>query len=75
MSKLDLTAKEHAYLTDSLELENLCIAKYDFYADQCQDAEIRDLIGSIVDTKRQHASRLRKLVKPRTSYTGFVKYQ
>lgn len=75
MSKLDLTPKEYTYLLDALELENLCIAKYDFYADQCQDTEIKNLIESIVETKRHHASNIRKLIRPRTSYTGIIKYQ
>jgi hypothetical protein len=57
-----LTSKEKTYLTDALEMENLCIAKCGVYADQCQDSEIKNLISSISKNKRQHADQIKQIM-------------
>lgn len=57
-----LTQKEKNYLEDALQLENLAITKYNVYADQCQDHELKDLFFAISQNKRQHADRLKQLI-------------
>ena len=57
-----LTNKESNYLEDALQMENLALAKYNLYADQCQDGELKGLLFSISKNKRQHADRLKQLI-------------
>ncbi|WP_371370980.1 ferritin family protein [Sporomusa aerivorans] len=57
-----LTQKEKNYLEDALQMENLAIAKYSVYADQCEDNELKGLLFSISKNKRQHADRLKQLM-------------
>lgn len=56
MQQNNLTEKERAYLKDALEMENLCIAKYSVYADQCADQELKNMMFSISKNKRHHAN-------------------
>lgn len=56
MQQNNLTQKERAYLKDALELENLCIAKYSVYADQCADHDLKSMMFSITKNKRHHAN-------------------
>ena len=55
MRQKNVTAKEQDYLKDALELENLCIAKYSVYADQCADQDLKNMMFSITKSKRHHA--------------------
>lgn len=57
-----LTQKEHSYLQDALEMENLCIAKYNVYSDQCQDAELKEMLFTISKNKRAHADTIKDLL-------------
>ncbi|SMC55537.1 ferritin-like domain-containing protein [Sporomusa malonica] len=57
-----LTQKENSYLEDALQMENLALTKYNVYADQCQDSELKGLLFSISKNKRQHADRLKQLI-------------
>lgn len=59
----DLTQKEMSYLQDALEMENLCLAKYSVYADQCQDNELKDLLFNISKNKRQHANEIKQIMR------------
>ncbi|WP_425060978.1 hypothetical protein SCACP_17440 [Sporomusa carbonis] len=54
--------KEKNYLEDAIQMENLALAKYSVYADQCQDAELKSLLFSISKNKRQHADRLKQIM-------------
>lgn len=56
-----LTTKEKLYLQDALEMENLCITKYNVYADQCQDEELKDIMFAISKNKRRHADVIKQL--------------
>lgn len=56
-----LTTKEKLYLQDALEMENLCITKYNVYADQCQDEEIKSLMFAISKNKRHHADVIKQI--------------
>lgn len=55
------TRKEKSYLEDALQMENLALTKYNVYADQCQDSELKSLFFNISKNKRQHADRLKQL--------------
>ncbi|MDF2636562.1 MAG: hypothetical protein K0R78_3436 [Pelosinus sp.] len=57
-----LTQKEKSYLEDALQMENLALTKYNVYADQCQDHDIKGLLFNISQSKRQHAERLKQLI-------------
>ncbi|AIF53099.1 hypothetical protein [Pelosinus sp. UFO1] len=60
MQQNSLTQKERAYLKDALELENLCIAKYSVYADQCADHELKNMMFSITKNKRHNANMIKQ---------------
>lgn len=62
MRNYNLTQKERALLEDALEMENLCITKYNVYADQCQDLDLKDMLFNISKNKRQHINRIKQLV-------------
>ncbi|MEG6586050.1 ferritin-like domain-containing protein [Dendrosporobacter sp. 1207_IL3150] len=62
MTNTMLTQKERSYLEDALEMENFCISKYNVYADQCQDPDLKDIMFSISKNKRQHANRIKQLL-------------
>lgn len=69
MSYHDLSQKEKLYLQDALEMENLCIAKYNVYAGQCQDEELKDLLFDISKNKRYHADCIKRMLsKSNRSY-------
>jgi rubrerythrin len=57
-----LTQKEKSYLEDALQMENLALTKYNVYADQCQDNELKSLMFNVSKNKRQHADRLKQLI-------------
>jgi rubrerythrin len=57
-----LTPKERLYLQDALEMENLCIAKYSVYADQCQDEELKDTMFVLSKNKRRHADAIKRII-------------
>jgi rubrerythrin len=62
----NLTEKERTYLQDAFALENLCIAKYSVYADQCTDSELKNMMFQIAKNKRHHAN----IIKQELSYEG-----
>jgi rubrerythrin len=57
-----LTQKEQSYLQDALEMENLCIAKYNVYSDQCQDEALKEMLFNISKNKRDHANAIKDLL-------------
>lgn len=57
-----LTNKEHIYLKDALSMENLGLAKFNVYADQCQDPELKDMMFRLSKIKRDHATRIKKIL-------------
>jgi spore coat protein CotF len=62
MRNSNLTQKEKTLLEDALEMENLCITKYNVYADQCQDSDLKNMLFNISKNKRQHINRIKELV-------------
>lgn len=61
-TSLNLTAKEKSYAQDALQMENLAWTKYNVYAEQCEDREIKNLLFSIAKNKRQHADQLKQIL-------------
>lgn len=62
MAHRSLLQKEKLYLQDAFEMENLCIAKYNVYSDQCQDDALKELLFDISKNKRQHADTIKQLL-------------
>jgi rubrerythrin len=62
-----LTNKERAYLSDALQMENLAWTKYNVYAEQCEDREIKSLLFSISKNKRQHADQITQMLNSSSS--------
>lgn len=58
-----LSQKDTMYLHEAMELENLCITKCAVYADQCQDADIKNLLFNLAKTKRQHADQMKLVLE------------
>ncbi|GBG56125.1 hypothetical protein SPFL3102_01397 [Sporomusaceae bacterium FL31] len=67
MGNYNLTQKEKSFLEDALEMENLCVTKYNVYADQCQDADLKNIMFNISKNKRQHINRIKQLLGDTTS--------
>lgn len=62
MAYKNLTSKEKSYLKDALEMENLCLAKYNVFADQCQDTDLKKLLFDLSKNKRQHADGIKDIL-------------
>jgi hypothetical protein len=58
----NLTAKERSYLQDALQMENLCIAKCNVYADQSQNQALRSIVYELSRNKRNHANQLKRML-------------
>lgn len=59
---MSLSAKERMYLQEAWEQESLCLAKYNVYADMCQDQTIGRLFADIARRKQDHAHTLAQLL-------------
>jgi rubrerythrin len=55
-----LAQRDLHFLSGALELENLSIAKYSVYADQCADEDLKTLMFQIAKNKRQHADQIKQ---------------
>lgn len=71
----NLTSKERSYLQDALQMENLCIAKCNVYADQSQDQALRSLAYELARNKRNHANQLKRMLGQPTSSSQGQQYQ
>jgi len=67
-SQTAFTNKEKSYLNDALQMENLAWTKYNVYAEQCEDREIKSLLLSISKNKRQHADQITQMLN--SSYSN-----
>lgn len=59
---MSLTAKERLYLQEAMEQENLCLIKYNVYANMCQDQTISHLLADVARHKQSHAQTLQQLL-------------
>ena len=67
----NLTPKERGYIQDALQMENLCIAKCNVYADQSQNQALRSLVYELARNKRNHANQLKRMLgKPANAPSG-----
>ncbi len=55
---MNLTVKELAALEEQLTKEQLLVKKYQAYARECQDAELKATCNRIADKHRQHFNTL-----------------
>lgn len=62
-----LTPKERIYLEEALRLENLCVAKYNVYADKCQDEGLKAELFTMSKIKRRNANRINQLLNQAAS--------
>ncbi|MCK8825313.1 spore coat protein [Fuchsiella alkaliacetigena] len=59
---MQLTAKEKSQIKENITAEEICIQKYQAYANQAQDQEVADLFNNLADKERQHAQTLNDLL-------------
>jgi len=61
-----VNAKERVYLEEALRLGNLCVTKYNVYADKCQDEGLKAELFAMSKTKRRNANRIKQLLNQPT---------
>lgn len=57
-----LTSKEQLYLEETLKLENMCLAKYNLYADKTQDEGLKAELFALSKNKRRNINRIHQLL-------------
>jgi len=60
---LQLTQKEIMYLKDALSHEQICVTKYNNYANQLQDAELSAMFRNLANREQQHIDTINKLLQ------------
>lgn len=63
MTILQLTQKEKLHLQDALEHENICIKKYNNYANQTQDTELASMFTDLANNEQQHADTITQILQ------------
>ncbi|ACB85837.1 ferritin family protein [Natranaerobius thermophilus] len=63
MSTASLTQKEQQYLQEARNYEELCIAKYETYANQFNDRELKNLFQRLADKERAHYNQIDQLMQ------------
>lgn len=58
----NLSQRERNCLEDVWQMENLNIAKFSAYAEQCGDQNIKLALADIARTKRHHVSKIKQLL-------------
>lgn len=59
---LTLTQKEQMLLQDQKHHEEICIQKYNNYANQAQDPELKQLFGSLAQQEQQHLNTINQIL-------------
>ena len=59
---MKLNQKETQLITELKNQEQLCIQKYDFYAKQAKDPELKNLFKTIAKHEQQHFDMLENLL-------------
>lgn len=59
---IQLTQKERMILEDGKSQENLCVIKYQNYANQAQDNELKQLFNSISTQEQQHYDTINQML-------------
>lgn len=60
---LQLTQKEILHLQDALEHEQICIKKYNNYANQTQDTELATLFNDLANNEQQHVDTITQILQ------------
>jgi len=60
---LQLTQKEISYLKDALSHEQICVTKYNNYANQMQDTELSSMFKNLANREQQHIDTINKLLQ------------
>lgn len=59
---MKLNQKETQLITELQNQEQICITKYDFYAEQAHDSELKNLFKRLADQERAHLNMLKSLM-------------
>ncbi len=60
---MQLTQKEISYLKDALSHEQICVTKYNNYANQMQDTELSSMFNNLANREQQHIDTINKLLQ------------
>jgi len=60
---LQLTQKEILYLQDAISHEQICVMKYNNYANQVQDTELSSMFKNLANREQQHIDTINKLLQ------------
>jgi rubrerythrin len=63
VNRLQLTQKEISYLKDALSHEQICVTKYNNYANQMQDTELSSMFKNLANREQQHIDTINKLLQ------------
>jgi rubrerythrin len=63
VNRLQLTQKEISYLKDALSHEQICVTKYNNYANQMQDTELSSMFNNLANREQQHIDTINKLLQ------------
>lgn len=60
---MQLTQKEILYLQDAISHEQICVMKYNNYANQVQDTELSSMFKNLANREQQHIDTINKLLQ------------
>ncbi len=60
---MNITQKEKEGLQDALTHENICVAKYQNYANQLQDPQLKALFQDLQNKEEQHQQTITQLLQ------------
>ena len=59
---IQLTAKENMLLKDQKSAEELCVKKYQTYANQAQDPQLKQLFSSLAQKEQEHLNTINQIL-------------
>lgn len=62
--------KESSYLQDAKKEEELCVKKYNGYASQAQDPQLKQLLSQLAQQEQQHLNTINQLLSGQLPATG-----
>ena len=70
---MQLTQKEKMLLQDAVSHEQICVTKYNNYANQVQDTEISTMFKDLANREQQHINTITSLLQQGGAQTQKVK--
>ncbi|CCP26508.1 Spore coat protein (fragment) [Tepidanaerobacter acetatoxydans Re1] len=64
---MPLTQKETMLLQDALSHEQICVLKYNNYANQMQDTELSSMFKTLANREQQHIDTINRLLQQNQS--------